>query len=171
MVHTNPDQVIYGEGDLTSRQVDNALVGRQIHVWDGQVLTHAAVGTNKVLYETPLILLGHQLHAILSLSAVGGTEAGDHLDIYIDASLDDGVTWYNVVHFTQLDGNNTVPKKYIAVTSDNPSTASSYDDITGDIAAGAAPRHFIGTRLRVRGTTADLDADASWTVSLSIIIH
>ena len=171
MTHAAPDQVIYGHNDMTSREAANAHVGRWIHVWDSYVLTHALVGTDKSLYETPLALLGNQLHVVLDLEAVGGSEAGDHLDLYVDASIDEGASWYNVVHFTQLDGNNAVPKKYIAVTMASPTAAGSYDEVSANLAAGAAPRHFVGNRIRVRGTTADLDADASWTVSLSMAVN
>lgn len=169
MPHGNPDQVIYGHGDKTVREWANDGSGKHMEALESQVLTHAAVGTDKILFEATLFSVFEQLHAHLLLEAAAAADAGDTLDIYIDGSWDEGATWYNVIHFTQLLGNVTAPKAYLAVS--HTGLAAVYQDVSADLAAAAAPRHFVADRVRVRATTADADANASWTVSLFIAVH
>ena len=47
------------------------------------------------------------------LVSAAATEAGDLLDVYIQHSPDDGTTWDDFVHFTQVLGNGGA-KKFIA---------------------------------------------------------
>jgi hypothetical protein len=45
--------------------------------------------------------------------SVAATESGDTLDVYVQSSPDDGTTWDDFVHFTQVLGNGGA-KKFIA---------------------------------------------------------
>lgn len=165
------EQVIYGQNDLTDRELSNLEAGRIFNVLHHRTLTHADVGASKTLWEVELLVVREQLHAMLSLEQASGSEAGDTLSIYIDASLDNGANWYNVVRFTTITGTMSAPRNYMAVTRTEPSAAGSYEEVSDDLAAAAAPRHFIGNRFRIRATTVDADGDAAWTVSLSILVH
>ena len=49
---------------------------------------------------------------LLTVSAAA-TAAGDTLDVYVQASCDHGLTWDDMVHFTQVLGNGGA-KKYLA---------------------------------------------------------
>lgn len=44
---------------------------------------------------------------------VASTDAGDTLDVYVQSSPDDGTTWDDFVHFTQVLGNGGA-KKFVA---------------------------------------------------------
>lgn len=91
-----------------------------------------------------------ELVAQLNVTAAA-TEASDTLDVFIDGSLDGGVTWINIMHFTQVLGNGGA-KKFINVSV---STVSDKFDVTSDLAAGATPRALIGTMFRPRWTVVD----------------
>lgn len=169
--HYTGEQVIYGQNDLTDRELTNLMAGRIFNPLAHRVLTHADVGTDKILWEYGLLVVRQQLHALLTLETGSNTEAGDTLSLYIDASPDDGRNWYNIVRFTTITGAFADGRQFLVVTRTEPSSADSYIEVTGDLAAAAAPRHFIGNRVRVRATTADADGDAVWTVSLSMLFH
>ena len=49
---------------------------------------------------------------LLNVTAAGSV-AGDTLDVYIQASADNGTTWDDFVHFTQVLGNGGA-KKFLA---------------------------------------------------------
>lgn len=115
------------------------------------VTTPGTAVTN--VLSTPLTGLSgfKRLELLLNVTAAA-TEAGDTLDVLVDSSPDGGVTWVNLVHFTQVLGNGGA-KKFVAIVDEG--TTDEFD-VTSDVAVGATPRPFIGDRLRVRHTVVDV---------------
>jgi hypothetical protein len=144
---TNPNQVIYGVGDKTVRECVQVLLGLK----DVEILPSAVRDTVVALaVEGTTVQLEHagfgQLELVLDVTNAD-TDAGDTLDVFVDCSID-GVTWFNICHFTQVLGTD-VPKKFIAIIPRAGSAAVT--DVTSNLAAGNA-RAFIGTWLRSRAT-------------------
>ena len=81
------------------------------------------------------------------------TEVGDTLDVYVDTTFNDGITWINIVHFAQSTGTSE-PDRALAVVSPGASVMTAPTDIAADAAAGAV-RHALGQQVRVRYTMAE----------------
>lgn len=72
---------------------------------------------------------------LLTVSAAA-TESGDTLDLYVQHSPDDGTTWDDFIHFTQVLGNGGA-KKYIATwLRDAPPESEIKAPADGALAAG-----------------------------------
>lgn len=82
------------------------------------------------------------------------TDVGDTLDVYVDTSLDNGVTWFNLGHFTQVLGNGGA-KKYIMVIGEDNAGATAVYETSADAAAGATRQIGFGNRLRFRAVSVD----------------
>lgn len=82
------------------------------------------------------------------------TDVGDTLDVYIDMSIDGGVKWNNIIHFTQVLGNGGVKTFVAVIKNDNPG-ASAVFATTADAAAGATRQIGFGNNLRYRAVTVD----------------
>src|SRR5689334_7803739 len=79
---------------------------------------------------------GNFRQALLLLDVTAAAAAsGDTLDVYIDTSPDGGVTWVNVVHFTQILGNGGA-KKYWAVLDPGGAPGTAVIAVTSDAASG-----------------------------------
>lgn len=104
-----------------------------------------------------------ELCAILNVTAAA-TEATDTLDVFIDASIDGGTTWINIMHFTQVLGNGGA-KKHVNISVSDASVAF---DAASDLAAGATPRSLVGSVFRPRWTVVDAGgAAASFTFGIT----
>ena len=107
----------------------------------------------------------HEMVAVLDVTAAA-TDAGDTLDVYVDTSFDDGLTWINIGHFTQVLGNGGA-KRYVMSFKANPIAASNSVSATADQSAAAALQIGFGDRVRYRGVTVDASTqNASFTYSL-----
>lgn len=93
------------------------------------------------------------------------TEAGDTLDVYVDASLDN-VTYYNVIHFTQQAGNGAAKKEIAILDPSTPGTA--VVDVTSDAASGAVRPSGWGLYYRERHTVVEATANANASHTFSV---
>lgn len=158
---TNPNAVIYLEGP-TLPEVSRFLGGISNVELLASAARTATAGTNGAA-----VVVGAgfgQAEFLLTLTNAAD-DVDDTLDVYIDCSLDDGATWVNIVHFTQILGNGADAQKFVAICP----RAGSPDEIsvTSDVGAGATPRNFIGDRVRVRYVIVDpTGADATFTFSV-----
>lgn len=91
--------------------------------------------------------------AVLLSVTQAGTEAGDLLDVFIDASPDGGATWINAAHFPQVLGTGGAKKFWAVLNGDAPSAAPI--DVGADAAANTVRAGVWGDELRVRWTTTD----------------
>lgn len=95
------------------------------------------------------------------------TDAGDHLDVYVDISFDGGASWVNAIHFTQLDGTGSASKE-LAILKLNPAVEDMYA-VTSDLAESTSRQIGLGTMVRYRGVVTNTSTDdASFTYSLSV---
>lgn len=92
---------------------------------------------------------------LLDVTAMGGA-AGDTLDVYVDLSPDQGTTWINAAHFTQVAGNGAAQKKVAILDPSNPGTSEI--DVTSDAASGAVRPAVWGDQMRGRYTLVDAGA-------------
>lgn len=104
---------------------------------------------------------------ILDVTALA-TETADKLDVFIDVSPDNGTTWLNAVHFTQLSGDGSATKEVAKITKgvalNDPDAVLA---VTSDAASGVTRNLFIGNKWRYRSTITDATTDnASFTYSL-----
>lgn len=160
-----------GEGEKTERELLQPLGGCVLKLRDngggGVVLAGVTAGIGDIPWGTiPLYSEGFsRLQALLNVTAAA-TAAGDTLDVLVDASLDNGVEWFNIIHFTQVLGNGGAVS-FIART---PSAAAgSMSAVTSDLAAGNATVPFAGNTIRVRTKRAQASA-ASFTIDLTIAL-
>jgi hypothetical protein len=102
----------------------------------------------------------------LTVSAAA-TESGDLLDVYVQHSPDDGTTWDDFIHFTQVLGNGGA-KKFIAtwmrdVTPESELKAPADASLAAGVLQGP-----ISPMLRVKWVLVDASTDnASFTFSVT----
>jgi hypothetical protein len=103
---------------------------------------------------------------VLNVTAAA-TDVADTLDVYVDVSPDNGATWLNAVHFTQVLGNGGV-KKFVAVlnTGDLLNDPDASLDVSADAAVGVSRNIGCFDCVRYRGVMVDADADGSFTYSV-----
>lgn len=129
-------------------------------------------GNGYVLYPG----LGYKLQqkftemvVVLDVTAAA-TDAGDTLDVYVDTSYDNGATFVNMGHFTQVLGNGGA-KKYLMSFKANPITSSNSIDFTANQSAGAAVQIPIGDRISFRAVSVDASTqNVSFTYSLKAFL-
>lgn len=104
---------------------------------------------------------------VLNVTAAG-TDAGDTLDVYVDVSPDDGTTWLNAIHFTQVLGNGGA-KKFVATlnTGDLQNDPDAVLDATSDASAGVVRNIGCFDCIRYRGVVVDGDANGGFTYTLT----
>lgn len=108
-----------------------------------------------------------ELRAFLYVTAAA-TDAGDTLDVMIDTSFDDGLTWVNIGHFTQVLGNGGA-KRYMMAFKCAPVATSNSILMSTDQTAGNALQIGFGDRLRYRATGVNTSTvNNSFTFSLGI---
>ena len=98
---------------------------------------------------------------VLDITA-SASDAADVLDVYVDVSLDLGITWINAIHFTQQAGNGAAAREYalLALDMGNTNTVT----VTSDATAGDVRPTVLGPQMRARWTIADSgDGDQSHT--------
>lgn len=137
----------------------------------GQVFSLAAAAYTTVeanAVKATFDTQGYGLREVLAILDLDNadTDAGDTLDIFLDASID-GTLYYNFVHFTQIAGN-TAAGQYFAISG---AQAAAEEAISSDVSAGGTPRTFLGRYIRVRHTLVDADANATFTYSLKMIVR
>lgn len=131
---------IYGPNNQ-NQDVDGVS---NIDMTDGVIVAAGAVGSTNVDDWSGVGKFA-QAEFLLSVTAAA-TVAGDTLDVFVDASNDDGVTFVNIVHFTQVLGNGGAKKEIAWCTV----VGGVLVPATSDIPAGDPPRPFVGDRARVR---------------------
>ena len=102
----------------------------------------------------------------LNVTAVGAG-GGDTFDCYVQSSIDDGVTFDDFVHFTQVLGNGGVKKfkaAWLLYGGAPTVTVGAYLD--GALAAGTANQGPIGNIWRVK--TVVVGGTAAFTYTLSV---
>lgn len=135
---------------MTARVFDNQGPARSVVLRASSAL--AAAGT---VNESAVTGLGayRQAQILLDVTAAASA-AGDTLDVYIDTSMDGGIVWNNVVHFTQVLGNGGA-KQFWAVIDPGGAPAATVTAIVTDAAAGVVRPSMLGDQLRVRSTLVD----------------
>jgi hypothetical protein len=115
---------------------------------------------------TAVNFAGERRRIIVLLNAtVCDTDAGDHLDVYIDF-LVSGTTWVNGGHFTQLDGTSAATQEFMVFDASNPGTASI--NVTADAAETVVRPAVFGSQIRARWTVTEAGAvDSSFTFAVT----
>lgn len=104
---------------------------------------------------------------LLTVSAAA-TDAGDTLDVYVQHSVDDGTTWDDFVHFTQVLGNGGA-KKFIATWLRDVTPESEVKAPADAALAAGVLQGPISPTLRVKWVIVDTGTDnASFTFSVSV---
>lgn len=108
---------------------------------------------------------------ILDVTALD-TETADKLDVYVDVTPDNGLSWINVIHFTQQDGDGSaaklVAKLSKGVLLDNGDADLA---VTTDCAESVSRNLFISPKIRYRGVVTDASTDnATFTYSLVAVL-
>lgn len=96
------------------------------------------------------------------------TEAGDTLDVYVDASPDNGTTWINACHFTQVLGNGGA-KSFVATLSPSATVGTAVVATTADAASGVVRPSVLTDRLRVRYVTVDATTTGNMSFTVSVL--
>ena len=156
------------EGDRVQASYD--LYGqKRIMKQERAITLHAAGAVTESANDTTVTGIGPYTHAeFLFNLTVADTDAGDTLDVFVDASPDGGTTWVNVIHFIQKIGTDAAAKYVAAIHSAANLTEV---DVTSDLAASAAPRSFLGNALRCRYAIVDAGTDdASFNFTLTAVL-
>lgn len=104
---------------------------------------------------------------LLTVSAAA-TESGDTLDVYVQHSPDDGTTWDDFIHFTQVLGNGGA-KKFIATWYRDVTPESELKAPADAALAAGVLQGPISQALRVKWVIVDTStANASFTFSVSV---
>lgn len=113
----------------------------------------------------PVTLEGF-LALVLQLEVTSAaTEADDTLDVYLQTTLDDGASWVDVYHFTQVLGNGGAKKYFGKLVAD----AALTEFENGASLSAAAGRAIFGSSYRVRWAITDANtANASFTFSVKV---
>jgi hypothetical protein len=89
------------------------------------------------------------------------TDAGDHLDVYLQTTFD-GTNWTDIARITQQDGNGSASRNYHSITAYGVTT---YENASA--LGEAAGRDILGHQVRVRYVVTDAGTDdASFTFSV-----
>jgi len=92
------------------------------------------------------------------------TDAGDTLDVFVQARLDNTPNWVDVVHFTQILGNGSDNLTYVAKVL--TSGANTEFEI-GSALGAASVRNLMAYDIRARWAIVDSgDADQTFTFSI-----
>jgi hypothetical protein len=110
----------------------------------GAVIAAGAVGSTNIDDWSGV---GKFSEAVFLLDVTAASAAGgDTLDVFVDASIDEGATFVNLVHFTTILGNGSAKKEVAFCTK----VAAALAAVGTDLNSGDAPRPFVGDRARVR---------------------
>ncbi len=102
-----------------------------------------------------------------------GIDAGDTLDVKIQHSPDGGTNWDDIVHFTQVlgnDGDDTYQEIafiYLDLTPEDEMRTLS----TSSLAAGNVIQGPIFPLIRATGTIVDADADGNFEYSVTMQVN
>lgn len=100
--------------------------------------------------------------------SVAATDVGDTLDIYVQHSPDDGTTWDDFIHFTQVLGNGGA-KKFIASWARDITPESEIKAPADAALAAGILQGPISPLIRVKWVIVDAGTDdASFTFSLVV---
>ncbi len=127
----------------------------------------SAITTAGTVTETAVTGMGRFKRVVVQLdTTVADTEAGDTLDVYIDASID-GTRWFNVCHFAQVTGTTSTPQTQIAILDPaNPGTATF--NVTSDLAVSTTRPTFAAPQWRCRHVTVDVATLANMNFTFSV---
>lgn len=98
---------------------------------------------------------------VLKLKTANVSGTSPTLDLYLQTTDDEGTTWYDSVHFTQLTGNTTNP--YFAAVPNGgasvPTHIGTVGDATISAAAGGVPllSRLVRVKAVIGGTTPAFD--------------
>ena len=109
---------------------------------------------------------------VLDITA-SATIAGDTLDVFVDVSWDEGVTWYNAIHFAQQAGNGSAKKEFATINANIMMSDRAADlAITADAATGVVRPALVGQFVRVRSTVVrDTGTDEAHTFSVVALVQ
>lgn len=126
--------------------------------------TELSITGDAVFVENPDYGNFSQATYVLDVTALA-TETGDKLDVYIDVSPD-GSTWFNAVHFTQLDGDGSATTEHALVTLGTQ--ASAPVNVTSDAAEATVRNLGFYPYIRYRGaiTQATTNGNEAFTYSV-----
>jgi hypothetical protein len=91
---------------------------------------------------------------VLNITA-SATEAGDTLNVMIDMSYDNGVTWVTAARFTEQAGNGAANVEILQLGADNPTT-SVVSGIQSDPASATVRPIMVSPIIRIRWEIADV---------------
>jgi type 1 fimbria pilin len=143
---------------------------RGVNLQQGEEFTLHTLGAEALAQVntlgTAVAFYGERRRFIILLNAtVCDTDAGDHLDVYIDVLIS-GTTWINAIHFTQLDGTGAAFMEYAILDAQYPGTASI--DVTSDAAETTVRPSAFGSQMRARWTVTDAGAaNATFTFAVT----
>ncbi len=132
-------------------------------------LLESAARTESGTFVVPTPLPADVLAGVFQLTvSAAATEVGDTLDVYIQHSVDDGVTYDDFIHFTQVLGNGGA-KKFVARW--NPIGAAPEAELAAPqdatMSAGVLQQP-IGPNLRIKWAITDASTDnASFTFGVA----
>ena len=103
---------------------------------------------------------------LLNVSAAA-TDAGDTLDVKIQHSPDQGTTWDDIAHFSQVLGNGGAVKEMAFISLD----ASPEDELrvpSTALSAGSVMQGPVFPYIRAVGVIVDADGDGGFTYSVTM---
>lgn len=104
-----------------------------------------------------------RLYVMLDVTALA-TDAGDHLDVYVQTTLD-GSNWIDIHRFTQQDGTGSAATYVVHLV---PATVAEID--ISSALAEANSRAILGNSYRLRWDVTDAGTDdASFTFSVTAV--
>lgn len=140
----------------------------QSFLWSGatsKAQAGAATGTSDIFQPHTEL----DIAALFALAVtVAAAAAGDTLDVWIQHSWDEGVTWDDFIHFTQVLGNGGVLTHLCPWTLYAGSPAVMHKAVTKTLTAGNSPLPGpIGNQWRAQYTTATAGT-ANFTFGISV---
>jgi hypothetical protein len=132
------------------------------------LLASAARTVSGVGSELPISNNNEGLIFLLTITNAG-TDAGDLLDVFVQDSMDDGVTWNDLVRFTQVIGTGADAQKLLAHVAAKivPTTPQGAPNDAA-MSAGCRQGPF-GPRLRAKWVITDSGTDdATFTFGVSV---
>ncbi len=105
---------------------------------------------------------------LISATDSSAPSASDTLDVYIDTSLDGGVTFFNIGHFTTVLGNGGAKNYIMVLAEDNAGTSDIFEKGT-DCASGVTRQIGFGNNIRYRAVAVNggTPGDMSFTFAIN----
>lgn len=143
------------------------------HGWKVIELLASAEHTVEANAAGPSVKVPDVEKALIVLDVTASaTDAADVLDVFIDVSWDNGISWFNAIHFAQQAGNGAAKKELAALSANADATDPDATlAITADAAAGVLRQPLLGPLMRVRSTVVrDTGTDEAHTFSVQAYV-